>query len=481
MAASRTAPSAGGEADGFLERWFKLRAHGTNVRTELLAGLTTFMVMAYIIAVNPATLTFNGQLTTIQVATVTCLVAGVMSIAMGLYTNRAVALAPGLGLNAVVAYTFVGSMGLSFPEAMGIVVAEGIVITLLVLTGVRQYVLEAIPLELKRAISVGIGLFILFLGLKNAGIITFMTGSDASSATFGGILELTPLNTWPIFVALAGLLITIVMMAMGIRAAILWGLLASTVIAFIVPGDVTSFPKHPFAGPDFSLVGQFSFNFVAKLGILSSVLAVLSFMLADFFDTMGTLIGVGGQAGYLDEDGQLPDAEKPLLIDSLAAIAGGATSASSATTYVESAAGVSVGGRTGLVVVVTGALFLLSLPFVALVEAIPSVATAPALIVVGFLMVGVLSEKETVGADGRVRKTGAIQFGEIEEGLPVVLTMMVMPFTMSITNGIGVGFISYVLVKVARGKARQIHPAVYIVAAAFLVYFLRWALFDAKF
>lgn len=464
-----------------IERRFKLAAHGTTVRTELMAGLTTFMVMSYIIAVNPATLTFNGDLTTVQVATVTCLVAGVMSIVMGLYTNRGIALALGLGLNAVVAYTFVGNMGLSFPEAMGIVVAEGIVITVLVLTGVRRYVLEAIPLELKKAISVGIGLFILFLGLKNAGLLTFISGTEAPVGTSTGILELTPLHTWPIFVSLAGLAVTIVLMARDVRAAILWGLLASTIIAFIVPGDVTSFPSHPFSGPDFSLVGQFSFNFISKLGILTSVLAVLSFMLADFFDTMGTLIGVGSQAGYLDEDGQFPDAEKPLLIDSLAAIAGGATSASSATTYVESAAGVSVGGRTGLVVLITGLLFLVSLPFVALVEAIPAVATAPALIVVGFLMMGVLSEQESVGPDGRVRKTGAIQFGNIEEGLPVVLTMMVMPFTMSITNGIGVGFVSYVLVKLARGKARQIHPAVYLVAGAFLIYFLRWALFDAKF
>lgn len=188
-----------------IERRFKLAAHGTTVRTELMAGLTTFMVMSYIIAVNPATLTFNGDLTTVQVATVTCLVAGVMSIAMGLYTNRAVALAPGLGLNAVVAYTFVGNMGLSFPEAMGIVVADGIVITVLVLTGVRRYVLEAIPLELKKAISVGIGLFILFLGLKNAGLLTFISGTETPVGTSTGILELTLLHTWPIFVSLAGL------------------------------------------------------------------------------------------------------------------------------------------------------------------------------------------------------------------------------------------------------------------------------------
>lgn len=464
-----------------LDRQFKLTQHRTNVRTELMAGLTTFMVMAYIIAVNPATLTFNGALSVTQVATVTCLVAGVMSIAMGLFTNRAIALAPGLGLNAVVAYTLVGNMGLSFPEAMGVVVSEGIVITLLVLTGARKYILEAIPLELKKAISVGIGLFILFLGFKDAGVITFETTNNTPVATSEGIVSLTPLDSWPIFVAVAGLGITIVLMALRVRAAIFFGLIAATLIAFIVPGDVTSFPDHPFSGPDFSLVGDFSFGFFSKIGFLSSVLAILSLMLSDFFDTMGTLIGVGSQAGYLDEEGQLPDAEKPLLVDSIAAIAGGAVSASSATSYIESSAGVAVGGRTGLVVITTGVLFLISLPFVALVNAIPAVATAPALIVVGFLMTGVLSDRETVGADGRIARSDGIQFGDIEQGLPVILTMLLMPFTMSITNGIGAGFISYALIKVARGKARLVHPAVYVVAVAFLIYFLRWALFDAKF
>jgi AGZA family xanthine/uracil permease-like MFS transporter len=342
-------------------------------------------------------------------------------------------------------------------------------------------VLEAIPLELKKAISVGIGLFILFLGFKNAGMITFETTNTTPFATSEGVLSLSPLNTWPIFVAMAGLGITIVLMALRVRAAIFFGLVAATVIAFIVPGNVTSFPDHPFSGPDFSLVGDFSFGFFSKIGLLSSVLAILSLMLSDFFDTMGSLIGVGSLAGYLDEDGQLPDAEKPLLVDSVAAIAGGVVSSSSATTYIESAAGVSVGGRTGLVVVTTGVLFLLALPFIAVVNAIPGVATAPALIIVGFLMTSVLSEQESVDADGRTRKTNAINFGDIEEGLPVILTMLLMPLTMSITNGIGVGFISYVLVKVARGKARLVHQAVYVVALAFLVYFLRWALFDATF
>lgn len=465
-------------APGFLERQFKLSRYGTDVRTELIAGLTTFMVMSYIIAVNPSILTFNGDLTTTQVATVTCLVAGIMSIAMGLYANRAIAIAPGLGLNAIVAFTLVGSMGLSFPEAMGVVVTEGIIITLLVLTGVRQYVLDVIPIALKKAISVGIGFFILLLGLKNAGMITFISGNETPVGTSSGLLELSPLNTWPIFVTMVGLLVILVLMARDVRAAIFWGIVVATVIAFFVPGDVTRLPDDPFRGPDFSLVGDFSFGYIGELGILTSILVVFSLMLADFFDTMGTLIGVGSQAGYLNDKGELPEAEKPLLVDSVAAAAGGAMSASSATSYIESAAGVSVGGRSGLVVVITGLLFLLSLPFVSLVEAIPAAATAPALIVVGLLMIGVLAEDESGTAAGRIR---GVDFGNLEEAFPVVLTMLLMPFTFNITNGIGAGFVSYVLIKVARGHARQVHPAMYAIAAAFLLYFLRWALFDATF
>ncbi len=472
-----------GRARGFsslLDRQFQLRAHGTEVRTEFLAGLTTFMVMAYIIAVNPSILSFNGQLDVTAVATVTCLVSGVMSIAMGVFTNRAIAIAPGLGLNAIVAFTLVGTMGLSFPEAMGVIVVEGIVITVLVLLGVRRYVLEVVPIVLKQAIAVGIGFFILFIGLKNAGLVTFISGTDAPVGTTTGLLSLTPLNTWPIFVTIVGLLATILFLARGMRGAILWGILLATVVAFLVPGEVAVFPSEPLAGPDFSLVGDFSLGFFAELGALTAILVVASLMLADFFDTMGTLIGVGSQAGYLNDRGEFPDAQKPLLVDALAAVAGGATSASSATSYIESAAGVSVGGRTGLVSVTTGVLFLLALPFVALVNAIPPSATAPALIVVGFLMVGVLSDRE-VGSGEQARKTRGVDFADIEQGLPVVLTMLVMPLTFNITNGIGVGFVSYVLVKVARGKWRDIHPALYVVAAAFLLYFLRWALFDASF
>jgi AGZA family xanthine/uracil permease-like MFS transporter len=354
---------------------------------------------------------------------------------------------------------------------MGVVVAEGVLITVLVLLGVRKYVMDIVPTALSRAIAVGIGFFILFIGLRNAGVITFIPGQ---TGTVDGFLTLTPLNTWPIFVALLGLAITIVLVARGFPAAILAGILIATVIAFLVPGGVARMPAEPLAGPDFSLVGQFSFGFFAKLGLLTAVLAIISFMLSDFFDTMGTLIGVGSEAGYLDEEGELVDAQRPLLIDSLGAVAGGAVSASSATTYIESAAGVAAGGRTGLVSVVTGVLFLLALPFVSLVGAIPAVATAPALIVVGVLMVGILSE----GAGGR---RGAIDFRNLEDAVPVVLTMLVMPLTFSITNGIGAGFVSYALIKLATGKGREVHPALYVVAALFLIYFLRWALFDARF
>jgi AGZA family xanthine/uracil permease-like MFS transporter len=470
MGQNATVAGAMREPAGGLERLFRLRENGTDVRTEVLAGLTTFFVMAYIIAVNPAILSAAG-LDIRAVATSTCLVAGVLSILMGLYTNRAFALAPGLGLNAIVAFNLVGTLGVTPAEAMGVVVAEGVVILILVLLGVRKYVMDIVPASLSRAIAVGIGFFILFIGLRNAGVITFVPGQ---TNTVDGFLTLTPLNTWPIFVAMAGLLITVVLMARKVRAAILIGIVVSTVIAFLVPGQVATMPAEPFAGPDFSLLGQFSFGFIAKLGLLTAVLVVISFMLSDFFDTMGTLIGVGAEAGYLNEDGELEDAQKPLLIDSLGAIGGGLASSSSATTYIESAAGVAAGGRTGLVAVVTGVLFLLALPLVALVGAIPSVATAPALIVVGVLMVGVLSER----ASGRRER---IDFGNLEDALPVVLTMLVMPLTFSITNGIGAGFVSYVIIKVASGKAQQVHPALYVISGLFLLYFLRWAVFGAQF
>ena len=262
-AGRRSGGTGGRGAPVLLERLFKLREHGTDVRRELVGGLTTFMVMSYIIAVNPGILALGGDgLSVRAVATSTCLVAGVLTIAMGLYTNRAIAIAPGLGLNAVVAFTLVGSMGLSFPQAMGVVVAEGIIITALVLLGLRNLVLDVIPTSLKQAISVGIGFFILSIGLTNAGIVGFETGMPT----------LLPLDTWPILVAVAGLAVTLIFVARGVQAGILVGIVVATAIAFVVPGDVAVWPDDPLRGPDFGLVGDFSFGFIEELGVLAALL-----------------------------------------------------------------------------------------------------------------------------------------------------------------------------------------------------------------
>lgn len=450
---------------------------GTTVRTELLAGLTTFVVMSYIIFVNPGILSTPGPnaagLPISATTTATCLVAGIMTIIMGIATNRAYAIAPGLGLNAIVAFTLVGQEGLTYPQAMGVIVAEGILITILVLVGVRKYVMDAVPLELKKGISVGIGLFILFIGLVNGGII---------SAGEGTLVGLTDLRGAPVLVTAFGLFLTIALLAMKQRAAILIGIVASTIFAIIleeigntgqfVPGQA-QFPGSIIDTPDFSVIGDFSFSFFAELGISVAILTILAIMLADFFDTMGTLVGVGSQAGYLNEKGELPDAQKLLLVDSLSAVAGGAASSSSATTYIESASGVANGGRTGLVAVTVGVLFLLAMPFSPLVEIVPTSATAAALIVVGWMMTSVLSEREDVLADGRKVRSKGVDFSDIEVGLPVLATMMMMPLTFNITNGIGAGFIVWTVIKVFRGKFAQIHPAMYAISVAFIIYFLR--------
>jgi len=444
--------------------------------TELMAGLTTFMVMAYILFVNPSILSSADapdKLTVAAVTTSTALVAGVMTILMGLATNRAYAIAPGMGLNAIVAFQLIGAMGLTASQAMGVIVAEGVVITVLVLLGIRKYVMTAIPVELKRAISVGIGLFILFIGLVKGGIVV------ADPAT---LVRMGDLRGAPVLVTVVGLFLTIALMALNVRGSLLWGIVGGTIFSIIVravsgttqfaPG-VAEVPSKWIGTPDFSRIGDFSFGFFSELGVLTAVLVVLALMMADFFDTMGTLIGVGSQAGYLDEKGELPQAQRALLVDSLAAVAGGAVSSSSATTYVESAAGVGAGGRTGLVSVTVGVLFLLSMPFWPLVDVVPDQATAPALIIVGWLMMSVLSERDYVTASGEVVKTRGIDFANIEEGLPVIATMVMMPLTYNITNGIGAGFIMWTAIKLFKGKFAEIHPVMYVISAAFFVYFIR--------
>ena len=466
-----------------LERRFRFAEHGTTLRQDTLAGATTFIVMSYIIFVNPTILSFLGiegledrGLPFDGVLASTCLVAGTMSILMGLVSNRAYAIAPGLGLNAVVAFGLVAGAGLSFPEAMGIVVMEGALVTVLVLTGARERIMRAIPLELKKAIAIGIGLFIAFIGLYNSGIV-------AKAPAPGVPVELGRFTTWPILVTVFGLVLTISLRAIRFRGDLLVGILATTALAtlvnwatdyaaFTTPG-VARWPDDIVQSPNLSLLGDFSFDSFATLGVISTLVWVFALFLADFFDTMGTLVGVGRPAGYLNERGELPGIRRPLLVDSLGAVAGGAASSSSATTYIESGAGVAAGGRTGWVAVVAGALFFPFLFFAPLIGMVPPQATAPALIIVGWLMISSLTEAEDEAEPGgERRRLAGIDFHDLAIGLSAALVIMIMPFTYSITNGIGFGFIAYVVIRLAQRQAREVHPFMYLAAGAFALYFL---------
>jgi adenine/guanine/hypoxanthine permease len=493
---------------GWLQRKFRFRDNNTTLARDTMAGATTFIVMSYIIFVNPQILSFAGVegledrgLPFDGVLAVTCLVAGVMTIVMGLYTNYAYAIAPGLGLNAAVAFSLVAGEGLGFPAAMGLIVVEGIAVTIFVLTGLRERVMDAIPLDLKKAIAIGIGLFIAFIGFVNAGIVTQGTP----------VVDLAPLTTWPLLVAFFGLVLTVALRARGIRGDLLIGIIAATVLATIIneaSGEDAGFragatiPDDVYQSPNLELLGNFSLDAFSQLAFLSAVVWAFSLFMADFFDTMGTLVGVGKPAGYLDEEGRLPEIRKPLLVDSLSAVAGGAASSSSATTYIESASGISVGGRTGWVSVVCGVLFFPFMFFAPIIGMVPPEATAPALIIVGFLMMTALTEAEeeaevehdaeagaspprrptgssaveqAVGggpAARRRRKLAGIDFSDLGIGLAAALTIMVMPFTFSIADGIGFGFIAFVVVRAAEGRWREVHPFMWIASAAFALYFL---------
>ncbi len=453
-----------------LERLFDLRERGTTVGTEVLAGATTFMVMAYIIFVNPAILNFSG-IKELQglgpgfapTLAATCLVAGVMTLLMGLVTNYPFAVASGMGLNAVVAFQLIAGLKLPWSAAMGVIFLEGAIIAILVLTGFREAVMNAIPLSLKRAIGVGIGLFILFIGLYSGGLVK--QGPPGVPVVLGN------LNSLPVLVTLIGLFLTVALMALRSKGALLIGILLTTVAAiavnaasgytaFTLPG-VAQLPSRILAWPDFSTFGRgLDLSVFWRVGAIAALVSIFSIMLADFFDTMGTVIGIAGEAGWLDKSGKLPRLRQILLVDSLAAVFGGVASASSATTYIESAAGVSEGGRTGLTSVVTGLLFLVALFFSPVAAVVPPQATAAALIVVGFLMCGIVKD---------------IPFGDFEEGFPALLTLVVMPFTYSITNGFGAGFITYAFIKLVRGKGHELHPMMVGAAMAFAIYFaLPW-------
>ncbi|HKI29035.1 MAG TPA: NCS2 family permease [Actinomycetota bacterium] len=481
-----------------LGRRFRFDERGTNLARDTVAGMTTFIVMSYIIFVNPAILGFAGVqglqdqgLPFNAVLTSTCLVAGVMTIIMGLYTNMAYAIAPGLGLNAVVAFTLVAQAGLSFPEAMGLIVVEGLAVLILVLVGLREAIMNATPIELKKAIAIGIGLFIAFIGLTNSGLVVRGTGTP---------VDLAPFTTWPAIITIVGILITIGLRATGIPGDLFVGIILTTVFATIVnyAADVypessgyARWPDDIFESPDFSLVGEFNFDAFSTLPFIAALAFAFSLFLADFFDTMGTLVGVGRQAGYVDEQGEMPEIRKPLLVDSLAAAAGGAVSASSATTYIESSSGVAVGGRTGWVSVVTGALFFPFMFIAPLIGMVPPQATAPALLIVAWLMISVLTEIEeeaeavetgpvgpeesTTAQPARTtrprRRLAGIDFHDLALGLSAAIVIMFMPFSFSITDGIAAGFIVYVFIRVFQGAWNTVHPLMWGAAIAFAIYF----------
>jgi adenine/guanine/hypoxanthine permease len=441
--------SAREEPRGGLDSFFKLTERGTTVGTEVRAGLTTFMVMAYIIFVNPSILAAAG-LDQAAVAAGTALVAGILSIAMGLVANYPIALAAGLGLNGAVAFGLVLTQQLTPAGAMGVVVWEGLIVFVLVLVGLREAVMDAVPLGLKRAIGVGIGLFILFIGFVDAGLI--INNPDAAGPV---PVQFVFPNTASLGVFLAGLLITIVLFVIRVPGALILSILATTVLALIT--GVQSLPPNLAVTPNLGTLGQFDlFNVFSTIGLVAAVLTIFSFMLTDFFDTMGTATGIVEQAGLTDQRGRVPGIGRLLLVDSLGAAAGGAAGVSSNTSYIESAAGVAEGGRTGLTAVVVGVLFLLAIFLSPLATVVPFVATSPVLVVVGYLMATLIKD---------------INFSDIEEGMPALLTLILMPLTFSITIGIGAGFVTYVLIKIARGKLAEIHPLMWLVAAAFVVFF----------
>ncbi|OLF09335.1 MFS transporter [Actinophytocola xinjiangensis] len=468
-----------------LDRFFKISERGSTTATEIRGGLVTFVTMAYIIVLNPLIIgsfsadpndpsthddKFGAILPMGQVAAVTALVAGVMTILFGLVANYPFALATGLGINAFVAVTIAPQM--SWPAAMGLVLVNGVVVLILVVTGVRTMVFNAVPPSLKSAIAVGIGLFITLIGLVDAGFVRRVP--DVANTTVPVGLGINgSIASWPTLVFVLGLLLTGILVAKRVKGAILIGVLGSTVIAIIVESIVDAgpsmgtnpkgwnlgYPAVPddvVGTPDLSLVGAFNFDAWVQVPVITAVLLVFTLVLTDFFDTIGTMTGLGKEGRLLRQDGTLPGVGKALFVDGVGAVAGGAASSSSNTVYVESAAGIAEGARTGLANVVTGLLFIAAMFFTPLYEAVPVEAAAPALVIVGVLMMAQIKE---------------IDFDDFTVALPAFLTIVVMPFTYSIANGIGAGFVSYVVLRAVTGRLRGIHPLLWIVAALFVVYF----------
>lgn len=448
-----------------IEKIFKLKENNTTVRTEVAAGITTFMTMAYILAVNPSILSDAGMDST-AVLLATCLASFIGTVCMALLANLPFALSAGMGLNAFLAYTVVQGYGYSWQVALFAVFIEGIIFIILSLTKVREAIFDSIPLSLKKAVSVGIGLFIAFIGLQNAGL------AVADPSTLLSIVSFTDhFSTSGICALLAviGVFITAILYIKKVKGSILIGILGTWILGMIcqaagiyVPdaetGYYTLFPSIQFT--DFSRFGEtfgqcFHFN-MNHVGIFNFIVIIFSFLFVDLFDTLGTLIGVSTKAGMLDENGRLPKIKPALLADSIATTAGAVLGTSTTTTFVESSAGVAAGGRTGLTALTTAVLFLVSMLFAPVFTAIPSFATAPALIIVGFLMFSAITE---------------IRFTEenYAAAIPAYLCILAMPLFYSISEGISIGVISYVLINLICGKRKEINPLMYVLAILFIL------------
>ncbi|MEU6014621.1 NCS2 family permease [Streptomyces sp. NPDC047515] len=471
-----SSPSTAPQPQGGLDRFFKISERGSSVAREIRGGFATFFAMAYIIVLNPIILGSakdinDHYLSHGQLVTATVVTAAFSTLLMGVIGNVPIALAAGLGVNTVVALQLAPKM--TWPDAMGMVVLAGIVVMLLVATGLRERVMHAVPKSLRKGIAIGIGLFILLIGLVDSGFVSRMP--DAAHTTvplqLGGDGHLTG---WPVLVFVLGALLTLALIVRKVSGAILISIVAMTAVALVInaiadlPGEawgltVPQWPGNPVATPDFGLLGHVSlFGGFHKVGVLTGILFVFTVLLSCFFDAMGTILGVGDEAKLTDKDGNFPGINKVLFVDGIAVAAGGASSASAGTCFVESTAGVGEGARTGLASIVTGLLFTAALFLTPLATMVPSQAATPALLAVGFLIIS-----------GSVRD---IDWSDYTLAIPAFLAMLMMPFTYSITNGIGIGFIAFSVLRVVAGRWREVPVAMYAVSAVFVFYYAMPAL-----
>lgn len=456
------------------DRYFKITQRGSSVGREIRGGFATFFAMAYIIVLNPIILgsakdMYGHHLNSGQLVTATVVTAAFATLLMGVFGNVPIALAAGLGVNSVVALQLAPRM--SWPDAMGMVVLAGIVVMLLVVTGLRERVMNAVPTGLRKGIAIGIGLFILLIGLVDSGFVSRVP--DAAETTVPLQLGANGhLDGWPVLIFAVGAMLTLALLSRKVPGAILLSIVAMTILAIIINSvakvpnwglTTPKWPGNPVATPDFGLLGRISlFGGFHKVGVLTGVLFVFTVLLSSFFDAMGTILGVGDEAGLTDAEGRIPGINKVLFIDGVGVAAGGLTSSSAGTCFVESTAGVGEGARTGLASVVTGLLFVVSLFLTPLATMVPSQAATPALVAVGFLILA-----------GSVRD---VDWSDFTIAVPAFLAMVVMPFTYSITNGIGIGFIAFTVLRIVAGRARQVPVPMYAVSAVFVFYYLMPAL-----